>query len=92
LKWLISLVFPGVWDTFARFFRSVSILINEDFPTFDRPMNANSGRSVLGHCFRSGLEERNSALEIFMVVGGCWMLDTRCWMLDAGCWMLDVGF
>ena len=53
-KWLISIVLPGVAEVFARFFLSVSILINEDLPTFDRPMNAYSGILPSGH-FRTSL-------------------------------------
>jgi len=66
LKWLISLVFPGVCETFARLFLSVSILIRDDFPTFERPIKANSGRSVFGHCFRSVLLEINVEEIIFI--------------------------
>ena len=41
-------VFPGVEDIFASAVLSVSILIREDFPTFDRPIKAYSGISAGG--------------------------------------------
>src|ERR1035437_7793780 len=65
-KWLISRVFPGVPETFARVLLPVIILINDDFPTFDRPMNANSGRSVSGQSFNEGLLAMKFAEEIFI--------------------------
>ncbi len=42
VKKLISFVKPGVAETLARSFREVSMLIMDDLPTFERPMNANS--------------------------------------------------
>src|SRR5690606_747352 len=48
LKWLISWVLPGLPEVLARLLRSVSILIKEDFPTFERPINAYSGSGSLG--------------------------------------------
>lgn len=42
-------VLPGVTEAFANLFCWVSILISEDLPTFDLPINANSGRSETGH-------------------------------------------
>jgi hypothetical protein len=46
---LISCVFPGVEEVFASIFCPVIILIREDFPTFDLPINAYSGISGGGH-------------------------------------------
>jgi hypothetical protein len=33
----------------------VSIFISEDFPTFERPINPNSGFTGSGHCFNEVL-------------------------------------
>ena len=41
-------VLPGVCDTLANDFRLVSILINDDFPTLERPIKAYSGLSASG--------------------------------------------
>jgi hypothetical protein len=46
---------PGVEEVFASFWLSLSILINDDFPTLLRPMKANSGLSGGGHILTSGL-------------------------------------
>jgi len=43
-------VFPGVADTFARPFRYMSLFSNDDFPTFERPEKATSGRVEEGSC------------------------------------------
>jgi hypothetical protein len=48
MKWLMSCVFPGALDVFARFFLLSNMLIKEDLPTFDRPIKANSGSVGLG--------------------------------------------
>ena len=48
----------------ARPFLLVSILINEDFPTFERPINANSGNLNWGHELMFGELEMNSAVVI----------------------------
>ena len=40
---------PGLPDVFAKLFFEVSILINEDFPTFERPIKAYSGIGSSGH-------------------------------------------
>jgi len=45
----MSRVFPGAPDVLAKSFLCMSILIKLDFPTFDRPINANSGNVVSGH-------------------------------------------
>jgi hypothetical protein len=49
-KKLRSLVFPGVFEAFAREFLWVNLLISDDFPTFDLPKKANSGYCGGGHC------------------------------------------
>jgi hypothetical protein len=54
-------------EVLARFFLPVNILINEDFPTFDRPMKANSGFPSVGHFAISVFEMRNVASLIIMV-------------------------
>ena len=48
IKWLINVVFPGHPDTFASSFLSKSMLINDDFPTFDLPIKAYSGKFAFG--------------------------------------------
>ena len=42
------------------------MLINDDLPTFDRPINANSTRLSVGHFATSVLEMTNVAVFIFM--------------------------
>jgi hypothetical protein len=66
-KWLINCVFPGVPEVFARFFFPVNILINEDLPTFERPIKANSNFSSVGHLVISELETTNTASLIFII-------------------------
>lgn len=48
-KKLINWVLPGFTDDFANLFWLVSILITEDFPTFDLQIKAISGKSDTGH-------------------------------------------
>jgi hypothetical protein len=43
------LVLPGSPEVFASFPYPVSILISEDLPTFERPINAISGRCEDGN-------------------------------------------
>lgn len=43
---------PGILDAFASWLRWVSILIKDDFPTLDLPINAISGKFVSGHSDR----------------------------------------
>jgi len=50
-KKLIVCVFPGVEDVFANLLLFVRRFINDDFPTLDLPINANSGVSFVGHFF-----------------------------------------
>jgi len=49
------LVLPGSADILASLDHPVSILISDDFPTFDLPINPNSGRPESGHCFNVAL-------------------------------------
>ena len=65
-KWFTSLVFPGVEEVIASFFLPVSMLISEDFPTFDLPMNANSGNLAAGLSDTLVLLPANVALVIFI--------------------------
>ena len=48
LKWLIVCVLPGVDEVLASFLRLVNMLIKDDLPTLDLPINATSMRSGLG--------------------------------------------
>ena len=48
MKWLTSLVLPGVAEVIASFLLLQSMLIRDDLPTFDLPMNANSGSFAAG--------------------------------------------
>ena len=47
-KWFTSLVLPGLLEVIASFLLRQSMLIRDDFPTFDLPMNANSGNFCFG--------------------------------------------
>lgn len=49
-KKLIDLVLPGLELVRARFRQLISLLIREDFPTFDLPAKAISGLSEGGSC------------------------------------------
>jgi hypothetical protein len=60
-KKLKSLVFQGMFDVFARLFLWVSVLIRDDFPTFDLPKKAISGYSGGGHCCKVEAEVMNWA-------------------------------
>src|SRR5699024_5527406 len=60
-------VFPGFDDVWAKFFRLIILLINEDLPTFDRPAKANSGRRSLGYCFCDTALMSSSAFVIFIL-------------------------
>jgi len=51
---LISFVNPGVGETRASPSLPASTFSNEDLPTFERPMKANSGRDSSGQAVRSG--------------------------------------
>ncbi len=62
----MSWVFPGRADVFARLLWLVSILMSEDLPTFDLPINAYSGIGSFGHLLTSELLIMNSAEVIFI--------------------------
>jgi hypothetical protein len=66
-KKLNNLVFHGIFEHFAKSFLWVNILINEDFHTFERQKNANSGKFRFGHCLISGALFINSADVIFIL-------------------------
>ena len=63
-------VFPGLEDVKARFFRFTRALINEDLPTFDRPMKANSGFTGEGPFEGSVLLTEKSAEWMIIAMGG----------------------
>jgi hypothetical protein len=63
---LIVRVFPGFPDILARWEFPVRRFIREDFPTFERPINPNSGSNGLGHCFKEVLLRTNEAEWIIM--------------------------
>ena len=52
LKKLTVIVLPGTELTLARFLRLKTLFMSEDFPTFERPENANSSRSDFGICLK----------------------------------------
>jgi hypothetical protein len=62
----MSCVLPGLPEILAKFFLSVNILINDDLPTFDLPINAYSGKGSFGHLLTSELLIINSADLIFI--------------------------
>ena len=66
MKWLISWVFPGFPEVFAKLFLLTKELIREDFPTLDLPIKAYSARVGAGHFFMSVLLITNSAFLICM--------------------------
>ena len=53
IKKLNNFVFHGIFEHFAKSFLWVNMLISEDFQTFERQKNANSGKFKLGHCLIS---------------------------------------
>jgi hypothetical protein len=55
------LVFPGLPEVFASFEYPVNRLISDDFPTFERPIKANSGFTGSGHCVKVTLLPMNEA-------------------------------
>ena len=61
-------VFPGVADTFASASLLDSMLIIDDFPTFDLPMKANSGNDSSGHESKSGALQSKMADEMFTII------------------------
>ena len=64
MKWLMSIVLPGVADVIASLGLWVSMLIRLDLPTLERPMNAYSGNPVCGQWSMRVLLMTNSALLI----------------------------
>ncbi len=66
-KWFTSLVLPGVADVFASPRLLHNILIREDLPTLERPMNANSGSFGPGFWEIRVLLPANRASEIFIL-------------------------
>src|SRR5208283_1961340 len=67
VKILMSLVNPGVGETRARSSLPESRFSNDDLPTLDRPMKANSGRDSSGHESRSGALQSKMADEMFTI-------------------------
>jgi hypothetical protein len=67
-KWFTSLVFPGLLEVRASFLLRHSMFMSDDFPTFDLPMNANSGNFCFGFSEILVLLPENNASVIFMVV------------------------
>jgi hypothetical protein len=61
----MSLVNPGVGETRARSSLPESMFSNEDLPTLDRPMKANSGRDSSGQESKSGALRSKMADEMF---------------------------
>ncbi len=53
VKMLMSFVNPGVGETRANASLPASLFNNDDLPTFERPMKANSGNDSSGHDSRS---------------------------------------
>ena len=57
----------GENEKWAPYYRvSGAYRISEDFPTFDLPTNANSGKDPLGYCFEETAPVINSVLITFM--------------------------
>ena len=85
-KKLMSCVCPGFEDTFARSFLPVIMLISEDFPTFDRPMKANSGKSEEGQDSKSGALVLKIAELIFISLQqGRWRRTKQA--VERPCWL-----
>src|SRR5579862_976938 len=64
---LMSLVKPGVVETRARPSLPAKVFNNDDLPTLDRPMKANSGSDSSGHESRSGALQSKMADEMCMI-------------------------
>src|SRR5687767_7828732 len=64
---LINLVKPGVGETRASPSLPASMFSSDDFPTFDRPIKANSGSDSSGHEARSGALRSKMADEMFII-------------------------
>jgi hypothetical protein len=59
---------PGLLDVIASFLFLQSMLIKDDLPTLDLPMNANSGNFCFGFSEILVLLPENNASVIFMVM------------------------
>ena len=66
-KWFINRVFPGACDVLASLLLFASILISDDLPTLERPINAYSGNFGSGHLLISVLLTVNSADFIIII-------------------------
>src|SRR5438309_9892593 len=64
---LMSFVNPGVGETRAKASLPASMFSNDDLPTFERPMKANSGNDSSGHESRSGALQSKVADEMFII-------------------------
>src|ERR1039457_4301525 len=67
----MSLVKPGVGETRASRSAPASRFSNDDLPTFERPMKANSGSDSSGHEARSGALQSKMADEMFTMENRC---------------------
>src|SRR5450631_3379368 len=63
----MSLVNPGIVETRAKIPLPASMFSNDDLPTFERPMKANSGSDSSGHESRSGALRSKMADEMFTI-------------------------
>ena len=70
MKWFMSRVFPGVAEVLASPLCLHSMFMRLDLPTFDLPMNANSGLVSLGHSPTLGAEIEYSDFFISMIMIG----------------------
>ena len=68
IKWFTRSVLPGVADVLANPLWLHRELMREDFPTFDLPMNANSGSLAFGLSLSFWLLPAKAALFIFIDV------------------------
>src|SRR5262245_42995402 len=76
-KRLTRRVFPGVRLTLASPLRCKRELMREDFPTFDRPMKATSGRSLFRNCSGPAQLLINSAVRILMLYPTIYLTTTK---------------
>src|SRR5450432_4712331 len=67
----MSLVNPGVVETRAKIPLPASMFSNDDLPTFERPMKANSGNDSSGHESKSGALRSKMADEMFTMENQC---------------------
>jgi hypothetical protein len=64
----MSFVKPGVGETRASRSTPASVFNNDDLPTFERPMKANSGSDSSGHEVRSDALQSKMADEMFTLL------------------------